>query len=127
MIFAFPITIPASTPQTAPLRTTLTLVPGTITELQIQVPSGVIALANILLKHGLNQIAPVNADKSFATSNETIIWKEDLVLDQPPYELVAEAWNTDTANDHTLTVRVVITPLKPEPDLAAEIAALLKG
>jgi hypothetical protein len=125
VIFVFPITIPANTPQANPIITPLQLTAGTITDMEIQVPSGVVALAHIQLKAGLYQLFPSNPEASFATSNETIDWTEEIHLDQPPYQLVAWGWNDDTSFAHTLTVRVVMQRTAALNTLAAEVASLL--
>jgi hypothetical protein len=125
VIFVFPITIPANTPQTNPIITTLQLTAGTITDMEIQVPSGVVALAHIQLRVGLHQLFPSNPEADFATSNETIDWTEDIAMDQPPYQMTAWGWNTDTSFPHTLTVRVVMQRLATSNTLAAEVASLL--
>jgi len=128
VIFIFPIKTPKSTPQSAPLITPLQLASGTITRVEMQFPLGVSALANIQLNLGLWQIFPSNQDSAFATSNETIGWDEDYDLDQPPYQLVATSWNNDPNWDHTITVRIVMTPIDTtQIALANEIAALLEG
>ena len=125
MIFVFPITIPPNTPQTAPIVTSLQLTAGTITQVSIQVPSGVLALASIALFNGLYQLFPSNPESAFATSNETITWIDQEEISQPPYALTAKAWNTDSVNAHTLTVRIVMLPPAAVQNLAAEVAALL--
>jgi hypothetical protein len=125
VIFVFPITIPPSTPQANPVITSLQLTAGTITDVEIQVPSGVVALAHIQLRVGLHQLFPSNPEADFATSNETIDWTEDIAMDQPPYQMTAWAWNADTTFPHTLTVRVVMQPPAAGASLAAEVASLL--
>jgi hypothetical protein len=125
MIFVFPVTIPKNTPPAAPVLQTLQLTAGTITHMEIQYPSGVLALAHCQIKAGLHQLFPSNPEASFATSSETIDWSEEIAVDQPPYQLTFVGWNADTAYDHTLTVRVEMAPPTAANTLAAEVAALL--
>lgn len=125
MIFDYPITTSANTPKTAPLVTILPIQAGRIIEIQIQVPSGNIALSHLQILYGLHQLFPTNADGDFATSSETIAWSEDVLIGQPPFELKAITWNLDTVFDHTVTVRIVVQEEAVVPDIAAEIALLL--
>jgi hypothetical protein len=74
---------------------------------------------------GLHQMYPTNPEGSFASSGETVTWAEDFALDQPPFELVAYAWNDDDTYDHTVTVRVVIQEAAVELSLYQEIRSLL--
>ncbi|MDE2469233.1 MAG: hypothetical protein KGL35_10950 [Bradyrhizobium sp.] len=125
MIFVFPVTIPANTPQTAPVVQQLQLTAGKITRLNVQFPSGVVALAHVQLSVGLHQLYPTNPDADFATSNETITWDEDLDLDTGSNVLTVTGWNTDTVYQHTITIRVMMELHETVTDLAAEIAQLL--
>lgn len=127
MIYVFPITIPKNTPQSTPLNTTLELSPGRITQVHVQYPSGVVALAHIQIFHTGFQVFPTNPDGSFATSDETITWDDDVLLDKGVYSLLAVAWNTDASFDHTITVRIIMERLAGNGNLAAEVAELLKG
>ena len=125
MIFVQPVTIPANTPATAPLVTTMNLAAGRITLMAIQFPSGVNALAHVQVWRGLHQLFPTNQDGDFATGAETIVWDEDETIDQPPLSLTIYAWNADTVYSHTITVRAAMSPLAAPPDLAQQVALLL--
>jgi hypothetical protein len=125
VIYVFAITIPANTPESAPVIQTLKLTRGKITQMQVHFPSGHLGLTHIGITRGLYQLYPSNAEARFSSSGETIPWDEDLPLDTPPYQLEAIAWNEDDTYLHTITVRVRLAPLEEQASLLDEIKALL--
>ena len=127
MIYVFPITLPANTPETAKLRTTLKLTRGKITRVMVEFPPGHAGLTHLAVRRGLFQLWPVNPEATFRSSNETIIWEEEYELSTPPYDLDAYAWNEDDTYQHTITVRIVIGPLAVQTSLIDEIKALFTG
>ena len=125
MIYVFPITIPANTPETAQLKTILQLPRGKITRMMVQFPSGHVGLTHIGLTRGLHQLYPSNPEARFSSSQETITWDEDYPLDTPPLQLEAYTWNEDETYNHTITVRVVLQEPKREASLLDEVKSLL--
>jgi hypothetical protein len=125
VIYVFPITIPANTPESAPVIQTLQLSRGRITQMHVQFPSGHLGLTHIGLSHGLHQLYPSNPEARFSSSGETVMWAEDELLSTPPYTLEARAWNEDDTYPHTITVRVVFETVAEQTSLVSEIAELL--
>lgn len=125
MIFVFPIVIPASTAEAAPVIQTLKLTRGRITQVQVQFPSGHQGLTHLGLSRGLHQMYPTNPEARFSSSAEAITFLEDLLLGAAPFSVEARAWNTDDTYEHTITVRVVMEPLEEQTSLIQEIAKLL--
>ena len=121
MIYVQPLDIPANTPASLPLTATMQLSSGTITLVAIQFPSGVNALAHLQIWNGLHQLFPTNQNGDFATGAETIVWDEDEVIDQPPFQLTLIGWNLDTVYDHTITTRIAMAVLpvvvNPQPQI----------
>jgi len=124
MLYVFPITIPANTPQSAPTKTLLPLTAGTITHVMIQFPSGPVGLAHVFIRNGLNQVWPANPEAYFTSDDETIPWAEEYEMDTPPYQLQAYAWNTDDTYPHTITIRVELTPAAVEASLLDQFKQL---
>ena len=124
MFYVFPLTIPASTAETAKIKTVLPLTRGKITQVQVHFPSGHVGLTHIGLNCGLHQFLPTNAEANFSTSGETISIAEDFLLDTAPFQLEAYTWNEDTIYDHTITVRVQLETLPEQKSLVDEIKAL---
>ena len=126
MFYVFPITIPANTSEAQRTRTTLKLTAGRITRVHLEFPAGHVGLTHIHVNCGLHQLWPTNPDADFSSSNETISFIEDLLLDIPPFTLTAHAWNLDDTYEHTITLRIELESLKSGRSLAEEIAALLE-
>jgi hypothetical protein len=127
MIFDVHITTPANTAKTSHLTTTIPIVKGTITQMFVQFPPGVNALAHLKLLWGLYQIFPSNEQGDFATGAETIVWDENIVIDHDPAQLTAITWNEDDTYQHTITVRIVITPAAASTSISDVLAALGQG
>ena len=125
MIYVYSITTPANTLASAKLKTVLPLPISKISEVSLQFPSGAVGYHHVQINRGLHQLWPLNPDGDFATSGETVHWFEDYDLDQPPLQLEAYTWNLDTTYDHTVTIRIVTTPISGRVDLAAEVAQLV--
>jgi hypothetical protein len=125
MIFVFPITIPANTPETAKQKTILPLARGRVTRVMIEFPAGHVGLTHLYIRRGLFQVWPANPEVNFKSSNETIIWDEDYALSTPPLQLEAYAWNEDDTYEHTITVRIVLEPAKAAVDILDELRTLL--
>ena len=124
MFYVFPITIPANTPDTAKLKTILPVTAGTVKRVMVEFPAGHVGLTHLHINRGLAQVWPTNPDASFKSSNETIEWAEEYVLDTPPYQLEAYAWNEDDTYDHTITVRLELAALVVVKSLVGEIKSL---
>jgi hypothetical protein len=127
MIFDTHIPTPANTAKLSPLTTIIPIVKGTITQMFVQFPPGVNALAHLKLLWGLYQLFPSNEQGDFSTGAETIVWDEDIVIDHDPAQLTAITWNEDDTYQHTITVRIVISPQAPGHNINDVIAALGQG
>ena len=125
MFYVFPLTIPASTPETAKQITTLELARGTVKRVNVEFPAGHVGLTHLFLRRGLYQVWPSNPEANFKSSNETIAWEDDYKLDTQPYHFVAYAWNEDDTYEHTITVRLELEPLAVVKSLVEEVKALL--
>jgi hypothetical protein len=126
VFYVFPLTIPVNTPETAKQKTTLKLTVGKITRVMLEFPAGHVGLTHLHINRGLYQLWPANPDASFKSSNETIIWQEDYDLESPA-EFEAYAWNEDDTYEHTITVRLELTPSAETLNLWEEIKKLLGG
>jgi len=130
MIFETHLKTPANTSQFSPLITVIPIISGTITEMSIQFPPGVNALAHLKLLWGLYQLFPSNEQGNFSTGGETITWKESIIIPTEPLQLTAITWNEDTVYDHTITVRIVMTPAtggQSVSDVVAQLQAQQAG
>ena len=125
MFYVFPLTIPASTPETAKLKMILGLTAGTVKRVMVEFPAGHVGLTHLHVNRGLAQVWPTNPDATFKSSNETIEWAEEYTLDTPPYQFEAYTWNDDDTYEHTITVRLELEPRAVVKSLVEEVKALL--
>ena len=110
MIYDFDIPTPALTLKSAPVRTSMPLVKGTIVQMGVFVPPGSNGLAHLKILYGINQLFPSNEQGDFSASGILFTWPEDIVLDTDPVILTALTWNDDDTYPHTVHVRIAVTP-----------------
>ena len=127
MIFVAHPTTPANTPSSSPLLTSIPIVAGKITRIQIFFPPGVNALAHLKILWGLYQIFPSNEQGDFAGGDVLLEWDEDIDISFEPLQLTAVTWNEDDTYPHTITVQVIMTPASGATDTGTVIQQLLSG
>lgn len=134
MIYAFRLTIPANTLETAPSRETVRLTHGIIHRLEIEFPAGCAGLAHCKILRGLHQVWPTNPDGDFASDDHAIAFDTDYPLTDLPTDLILVGWNVDDTFPHTLTFRIGMSqaqdqgvPWEQTPLGAAVMAALEEG
>jgi hypothetical protein len=125
MIFIFAIDTPANTPATHKVGTNLQLSAGKITEVHLQFPPGLDGLAHISINDGLHQLWPTNPEADFCTSEDVIIFAEDIDIGPDSNSLTAYTWNLDDTYDHTITVRIVVATPEEETSWLDEAKQLL--
>ena len=107
MFYRYSLTVPASTPATAPVILTCALTHGIVHQVEVAFPPGCAALVHVSLWRYEHQVWPTNPDESFAWDNYTIvITNEAFGITEVPYELSLRAWSEDTAYPHTIVCRV---------------------
>lgn len=108
MYYEFDITVPAQTTEADPKEEVLELVPGPITKFEFMFPDGCYSLAQVRIFDSLSQLIPRNPAGSVKANNGTVSFNEHYQLKEPPYRLIAKAWNDDDSYAHTITVRILI-------------------
>ena len=104
--FSFQISVPKNTAKTAPLEHVHKIPAGILTEGTIVIPEGHKGLTGLRLFYLTKQIAPANTGGFFAGNDTEIPVLMNTRIDRAPYQLVSQAWNTDTGYDHTFLVSV---------------------
>ena len=108
MFYSFDLVIPANTTEASPLRLDVEMAPGTVHRVEVQIPRGVRGLARTRALHALHQVWPANPDGSLTGDDVLIAWTEEWELDEEPFALTLEGWNTDDTFSHTLTWRFAL-------------------
>ncbi len=125
MLFQASITIPKSTPRTAPTMQILTIAHGIITKIMVRPRPGHAALAHCVILHHEHQIAPSTEGMSLSGDTFPIDWEEYYEMYHEPYELKIKGWNDDDTYPHTFDIFVAILPRKAV--LALAIVDAIKG
>jgi len=127
MFYRYPLTVPASTPATDPVETTMYLAHGIIHQVEIGFPPGCAALVHVAIFRFEHQAWPTNPDHDFAWDDYNIVIRSEAFgLTTRPYQLTLRAWSEDNTFPHTIVCRIGIKP----PELhrpGSWVARLLKG
>jgi len=110
-LYEFDVTSPANPAQASPTEVLATLVPGVITQGEVQIPLGVKALTGAQIWRGDHQLWPSNPGGYFKGDNVRISWDEHYDLEDEPLTLRLRVWNNDDSYPHTITFRFGLLPL----------------
>ena len=125
MFYRYPVTIPNSTPESAPVKTVMKLPAGEVHQVEIGFPWGCAGLAHVQLYRNEHQMWPTNPGDSFAWNdyNVVILESEDSAGDEEEWWI--RAWNLDTRHEHTIVVRIGV--LDKSRTMFGKIAQALFG
>jgi hypothetical protein len=101
------IDVPASTPQTSPVKVSVKVPAGVIRKVWVLIPYGHRALAHLIVRHGETQIIPFEGD--IHGDGEELVFDEVYELPTEDY-LTLEGWNDDSKYSHKFIVRLLILP-----------------
>lgn len=127
MFYVYTLYVPANTPKTTPVTTTMHLTAGIVHQVELSFPPGCAALAHAAIYHFEHQVWPTNPEEDFAWDDYTItLPRQAHRMSSPPYDLSLRAWSEDDFFPHTITCRLAVKI--PEPHRAGSwIAKLIKG
>jgi len=106
-VYVAKITIPANTPSSNPVETTVTVEGDVITKIIVLIPAGVRALAGISIFYGIKQYFPREEDTWITGDNESIPFDVYISLPESPCQLKIKGYNDDTKYQHTFYLRLV--------------------
>lgn len=110
MIYEKSLTIPKNTPITAPVTTIVPVHPGIVKQVSVYFPAGCCGLARCCILYWERQVWPSNPDSYFHGDGQNLVFPEDIRLVDLPYEFTLVGWNLDDTFQHTITVRLAISP-----------------
>ena len=110
MLFAWDVTIPANTLESAPTLETLKLSAGVITNISVKFPAGCHGLVHIRLRHEEAQIYPVPRGEWVTGDGETVPAEYHYDLGKASKELEFVGHSEGTSYAHVVTVRVTVLP-----------------
>lgn len=107
LIYAFAVTIPAGTPQSAPVTVDCMFDPAAVSEVDITIPPGPSGLVGFQLWVLGGQVIPSNQGGWIVGDNRVIPWQVEGQPDSGAWQVVG--YNTDIY-DHTLYLEFQVTP-----------------
>lgn len=127
MFYRYSLLVPALTPATAPVATTMYLAHGIIHQVEIGFPPGCAGLVHVTIYRFEHQVWPSNPDHAFAWDNYNVVIRGgNFGLVTRPYYMTLRAWSEDIIYPHTIACRIGIRT--PEPHRPGSwVARLLKG
>jgi len=110
MFYSWDITVPADTPESAPLMQFLPLTKGVITNVNIRFPAGCHGLVKIRLLRFEHALEPLNRDDWITGDDEPINISEFYELKESPARLKFVGYSEGSFYPHVITVRVTVLP-----------------
>ena len=108
MHFPYKVTVPHSTPQTAPYEKILQLGPGIITAIRFFFPAGHAGTAHCVLLFNEFQAWPSSRGEDYHGDDNEVPIMERFDMESGPYQVKFRGWNTDTVNDHAIQVHIEV-------------------
>jgi len=110
MFFAWDITVPANTLQTAPVTQILKCTAGIITRIETKFPAGCHGYVKVKLLHSEFRFFPLSDYGWISGDDETVGANMYYDLTRIPYQLKFVACSDGSTYQHTITVRVTVLP-----------------
>ena len=110
MVYEFNITVPAATTKDEPEEIEAQLVPGIITRVEAEFPSGCHRLVHISIVEGAYQMFPRNPDGTLSADGRTITFNPYQKLTRGHHILKIRGWSPQTSYPHRIGVRFNVQP-----------------
>ncbi len=110
MFFAWNITIPAATPDSAPIKQELPLILGMIKSIDIKFPAGCHGLVKVRIKRYDSQLLPLSTAEYMTGDDETIPALVFYKLTTGIASVTFEGSSPNTTYAHVVTIRISIEP-----------------
>lgn len=106
MLYQRTLTVPKSTPETVPVSATLKLAYGASTRREVEFLDGCHGEVRVRVNDAVQQLLPYSRDEWLHGDGIVIVDDSMYPLSSVPYVFTMYAYNDDTVNDHTVTLRV---------------------
>jgi len=107
-VYEVSLTVPANTPEDAPVEKTLEVEGAVLDKIHILIPSGHRALARLAILYGIKQIFPYEAGTWLRGDDESISLRLNWRLPEPKTTLTLRGWNEDDTYDHAFYLRLEV-------------------
>lgn len=115
MDFIQNIETPSSTPETAPLKTTVQLTRGKLVGGWIYYPAAAAGLLHFIARRGITQVSPWNTGQSIALAGVVAPLSFGFELSEPPFTIDCWTWNTSADAALSLVVCFTLAPIGKRP------------
>ena len=110
MFFAWDVTVAAGTAEASPKEQILKVTKGVVTGVWVKFPPGCHGLVKVRLLRSEFQLVPLSRGEWVTGDGETIPTETYYLLEEAPAELKFLGCSPGSIHDHTVTVRVSVTP-----------------
>ena len=133
MLFEYELTVPANTLAAAPVRLDMPLARGIVHQVTIDYRAGARHMVNVIIRRALHQVSPANPDGYHKSDFFPIAYNTFEPLEEAPFKLEAYGWSPGTTYDHTVTIRIAVSPREvlvppnPEAGILSRLGQLIFG
>jgi len=120
MLYQKTLVVPANTPITALVEEALELPIGVSTRREVVFHDGCEGLVHIRVFHSDWQIMPWTREEWLEASGNVVVDESPYPISSAPLLFTISGYNTDTANDHTVQLRVILREGETEDFLELE-------
>lgn len=110
MLFQATLTIPPDTPESDQVSVRLPVSSGITDYVFVCFPPGPRALARVSIWYHSTQLWPFTPGEYFEWDGYVFAFRDRIVIEQEPLELVVRGWNEDDSFEHKITFMVTIDP-----------------
>jgi len=110
VLYRYALTVPASTPETAPVTDLVTITYGVLRNVTVLFPPGCAGLVHVAIQYHGSQIIPLSAGTYLASDSEPVSWPEEIPVFYPPFQFELLGWSDDDTFEHTIVFRLNILP-----------------
>jgi len=126
VLFEYPLTVPADTPEADPEPLEVLLCAGTVIRVDVQFPAGCSSMVYVSIWRSDHQVWPNNLDEAIAGDNAVVEWPESYDLDDDPRGFEVRGWSPGTTYPHVITFRFALLSLE-EAQGARGLPAILRS
>lgn len=109
MLYTHTLTVPANTPESAPLEEVVKMTQGVITMVEVEFPPGCAGLVRAFIRRSLHQVWPSNQGGYFRSDGRAIRWNDYYEMLDEPLELTVGGWSEDDFYPHDVLFRFELT------------------
>jgi hypothetical protein len=124
MRYLIPLTVIAGTTEENPSISSLQVVRGELSEIEILFPAGCFGLVNVQIWHGEQQIYPSNPGVAFKADDLNITIEDRYKVEGEPFVISGVGWADLASLNHTVEIQFTMTAKSKQWVYSAEFVDL---